>query len=77
MYICMHIWNFAFAHTYLSFLPFSVASEAPDEEGTAAPTQAEAEARRLEFHSLDFSSILFFRFQRPFCREKDGLDLGI
>jgi hypothetical protein len=57
------------------FLPFSVASEAADEEGIAAPTQAEAS--RLEFHSLDFSSILFFRFQRPFCREKDGLDLGI
>jgi hypothetical protein len=51
----MHIWNFAFAHTYLSFLPFSVASEAPDEEGTAAPAHAQAEARRIEFHSLSFS----------------------
>jgi hypothetical protein len=38
------------------FLPFSVAAEAADEEGIAAPTQAEAS--RLEFHSLDFSSMI-------------------
>ena len=50
-----HFWNFAFAHTYLSFLPFSVASEAPDDDRIAAPSQAKAEARRLECHSLCFS----------------------